>query len=171
MTKTGKVGTFGGIKIPTVTIFMKGFEAGVKYYNQQNSTTVNVLGWDTATDEGLFTGNFNSTDDGQVRQIPRAGRRRHHHAGCRTGWPRLRSLLQRDRQMLDHRRGHRLVRFRPEYKEVVLTSVQKKIDVAVFNTIKDVVDGKFTGGTVTLAPQGWRRGSGSVPRFRQQGAR
>ena len=38
MTKTGKVGTFGGIKIPTVTIFMKGFEAGVKYYNQQKGT-------------------------------------------------------------------------------------------------------------------------------------
>ena len=33
--KTGKVATFGGINIPTVTIFMKGFEAGVKYYNQQ----------------------------------------------------------------------------------------------------------------------------------------
>ena len=32
---------------------------------------------------------------------------------------------------------------------MVLTSVLKKIDVAVFNTIKDALDGKFTGGTVT----------------------
>ena len=37
----------------------------------------------------------------------------------------------------------------PEYQSIVLTSVMKKIDVAVFNTIKDAQDGKFTGGTVT----------------------
>jgi basic membrane protein A len=30
-----------------------------------------------------------------------------------------------------------------------LSSVQKKVDVAVFKTIQDVVDGTFTGGTVT----------------------
>ncbi|RME36310.1 MAG: BMP family ABC transporter substrate-binding protein, partial [Thermoflexia bacterium] len=52
MTKTGKVGTFGGIKIPPVTIFMVGFESGVKYYNQKHGTNVQVLGWDTAKDEG-----------------------------------------------------------------------------------------------------------------------
>ncbi len=34
MTKTGTVGTFGGIQLPTVTIFMKGYQAGVKYYNR-----------------------------------------------------------------------------------------------------------------------------------------
>ena len=36
MTQTGKVGTFGGIEIPTVTIFMVGFEGGVNYYNEQH---------------------------------------------------------------------------------------------------------------------------------------
>ncbi len=35
MTTTGKVATFGGLQIPTVTIFMKGFEAGVKYYKPE----------------------------------------------------------------------------------------------------------------------------------------
>ena len=29
MTKTGKVGTFGGMEIPTVTIFMAGYAEGV----------------------------------------------------------------------------------------------------------------------------------------------
>jgi len=33
VTKTGKVGTFGGIDIPSVTDFMDGFTLGVKYYN------------------------------------------------------------------------------------------------------------------------------------------
>jgi basic membrane protein A len=59
MTETGKVGTFGGIEIPTVTIFMAGYEAGVEYYNEQNGTNVEVLGMN------LFTGNFESTDDGR----------------------------------------------------------------------------------------------------------
>ena len=36
-----------------------------------------------------------------------------------------------------------------EYASVELSSVQKKIDVAVLKTITDVVNGKFTGGTVT----------------------
>ena len=30
VTKTGKVGTFGGIQIPTVTVFMDGYALGVK---------------------------------------------------------------------------------------------------------------------------------------------
>lgn len=46
MTKTGKVGTFAGLLIPTVTIFEDGFYAGVQYYNKVHSTTVQVLGYD-----------------------------------------------------------------------------------------------------------------------------
>ena len=34
MSKTGKVGTYGGLKIPPVTIFMDGFVDGVAHYNQ-----------------------------------------------------------------------------------------------------------------------------------------
>ena len=36
MTKTKKLGTFGGAKIPTVTIFMDGFSQ-MDYYNKQKS--------------------------------------------------------------------------------------------------------------------------------------
>ncbi|WP_322793181.1 BMP family ABC transporter substrate-binding protein, partial [Bellilinea sp.] len=64
-TKTGKVGTFGGIQIPPVTVFMDGFALGVKYYNEKHGTNVQVLGWDEVAQTGLFTGNFESTDDGR----------------------------------------------------------------------------------------------------------
>ena len=40
MTETGTVGTFGGINIPPVTIFMNGFAAGILKYNQDNGTNV-----------------------------------------------------------------------------------------------------------------------------------
>ena len=64
-TKTGKVATFGGINIPSVAIFMIGYEAGVEYYNEMNGTDVEVLGWNTAENTGVFAGNFESTDDGR----------------------------------------------------------------------------------------------------------
>ena len=54
MSQTKKVGTFGGLKIPTVTIFMDGFSQGVEYYNQQKGQNVQVLGWDAAKQDGQF---------------------------------------------------------------------------------------------------------------------
>ena len=56
--KTGIVGTFGGMQIPPVTIFMDGFADGVAYYNEQKGTNVQVLGWDVAAQTGSFTGGF-----------------------------------------------------------------------------------------------------------------
>jgi basic membrane protein A len=155
--ETGKVATFGGINIPTVSIFMKGFEAGVKYYNQQKGTNVEVLGWNTAANDGSFTGNFESTDDGRsfaesfVQEgadivMPVAGPVGLGSAayckesgackivGVDTDWTVSAS----------------------EYTDVILTSVLKNMDVAVFDTIKAAKDGTFKGGTYvgTLANDG-----------------
>jgi basic membrane protein A and related proteins len=152
MTTTGKVGAFGGIQIPTVTIFMKGFQAGVKYYNQQNGTTVKMIGWDDATQKGLFNGNFSSTDDGKtfatslVQEgadiiMPVAGPVGLGSAAyCQTSAKCLIIGVDTDWFVSAN-----------EYASVELSSVQKKIDVAVLKTIQDVVDGKFTGGTTTYA--------------------
>lgn len=54
VTKTGKVATFGGIPIPAVVPFMKGFTAGVLYYNQKHGTQVEILGWDPKSGTGTF---------------------------------------------------------------------------------------------------------------------
>lgn len=65
-TETGTVGTYGGINIPTVTIFMNGFQAGVEYYNEENGTEVELIGWDAADpDGGLFTGDFEDQAKGR----------------------------------------------------------------------------------------------------------
>jgi basic membrane protein A len=150
MTETGKVATYGGLPIPTVTIFMKGFEAGVKYYNAQKGTAVEVLGWNNATGEGTFANGFESTDDGRALAesfmqegadiiLPVAGQVGLGSAAvCKeTGSCKVIGV------------DADWVETAPEYKEVVLTSVLKLIDVAVYNTIKDAVEGNFTGGTVT----------------------
>jgi basic membrane protein A and related proteins len=66
MSKTGAVATFGGQKLPTVTIYMDGFWDGVQYYNSQNHKHVKVLGWNEQTQNGSFTGNFTNQTSGQT---------------------------------------------------------------------------------------------------------
>ena len=65
MTETGKVATYGGMNIPTVTIFMDGYADGVKYYNEKKSKNVQVLGWDVAKQTGTFTGDFENQGTGK----------------------------------------------------------------------------------------------------------
>ena len=146
-TKTGKVGTFGGIKMPTVTIFMKGFEAGVKYHNQVKGTKVEVLGWETAKDEGVFTGNFESTDDG--RKIAESMM----DEGADIIMP-VAGPVGLGSAAACKEKGCMIIgvdtdwyESAPEYKEIYLTSVMKNMDVAVFNAVKAVADGTFKGGT------------------------
>ena len=64
--KTGKVATFGGLKIPPVTVFMDGFADGVAYYNKVKSKNVTVLGWDKAKQNGSFTQDFASSAKGKA---------------------------------------------------------------------------------------------------------
>jgi basic membrane protein A len=56
--KTGVVGTFGGLPIPPVTLFMDGFVDGVAYYNEVKGTDVQAIGWDKDAQTGTFTGGF-----------------------------------------------------------------------------------------------------------------
>jgi basic membrane protein A and related proteins len=65
--KTGKVATYGGLKIPPVTIYMDGFWEGVQYYNSKKSKSVQVLGWSEKTQNGSFAGSF--TDQSQGQQL------------------------------------------------------------------------------------------------------
>ncbi|MFC0675067.1 BMP family lipoprotein [Brachybacterium hainanense] len=64
--KTGKVATYGGIQIPTVTIFMDGFADGVAKYNEVHGTDVQLLGWDKASQKGSFSGDFEDQSKGKA---------------------------------------------------------------------------------------------------------
>jgi basic membrane protein A len=66
LSKSGTVATFGGQKLPTVTIYMDGFWDGVQYYNSQHHKSVKVLGWNEKTQRGSFTGNFTDQTTGQT---------------------------------------------------------------------------------------------------------
>jgi basic membrane protein A and related proteins len=68
-TKTGVIGTYGGLPFPTVTIFMDGFKQGAEYYAKEKGKDVKVVGWDGK--DGSFTGGFeaNETATNTARQL------------------------------------------------------------------------------------------------------
>jgi len=149
VSKSGVVGTFGGINIPPVTIFMDGFVRGVDYYNAQKGTSVKVLGWDASTSEGLFTNNFESLDDGRTFAqnlydegadivMPVAGPVGLGSAAlaAELGTDKLKIIgVDVDQYVTD-----------PEHQGVYLTSVEKKMDATVVASIKAAMDGSFKGG-------------------------
>ena len=147
-TKSGIVGTFGGINIPPVAIFMQGFAKGVEYYNAQKGTSVKVLGWDIAKQDGTFSGDFNDqtkgtsiaksmSDEGADIIFPVAG-----PVGLGASQFAMDSagkvkIIGVDVDMAVSN---------PTQAEVYVASVLKKIDAAVLQAVKDAL-AKTGGGT------------------------
>lgn len=66
MSKSEKVATYGGLKIPPVTIFMDGFYEGVQHYNETKGKKVQVLGWNAKTQNGSFSESFTDQNKGKA---------------------------------------------------------------------------------------------------------
>jgi basic membrane protein A len=151
MTKTGKVGTFGGIEIPPVTIFMVGFKGGVDYYNQQHGTNVEVLGMST------FVGNFESTDDGRrvAEDLMAEGADIIMPVAGPVGLGTAAAVQENPGTMLIGVDTDWCISAE-EYCPVVLTSVLKNMDIAVLEAVRESQEGTFTGGVYvgTLANNG-----------------
>jgi len=147
MTETDIVATFGGIQIPPVEIFMDGFVLGVEYYNEVHGTAVQTLGWDVAARNGLFVGNFESTDDGRTMGeslldegadiiMPVAG-----PVGAGT----LAVLEERGTGMIIGVDNDWSLSYANQ-AGIVLVSAMKNMDKYVYETIAAVQDGTFAGG-------------------------
>ena len=83
MSKTGYVGTFGGEDIPTVTIYMDGWVAGVRYFDKVDHEHVVALGWTPkkVRPRAALTGPACSPTPSRAR--PRAGPTRRAHPAWR----------------------------------------------------------------------------------------
>jgi basic membrane protein A and related proteins len=163
MTKTGKVATFGGEDIGTVTIYMDGFWDGVQYYNKQHGTHVQVLGWNEQTQKGSFTGNFTNDTTGQTLTqtfitegadiiFPVAGG---------VGLGAAKAVEDEDNAVGSQKVNMYWVDTdgcvsAPQYCKYFITSVEKGIVPAVSNSVLSAAKGTFTGGTYvgTLANGG-----------------
>jgi len=141
MSKTGIVGTYGGVNIPPVTVFMEGFRKGVEYYNAQKGASVKLLGWDGT--DGTFAGNFESLDDGKNIAKSQADE------GADIIFPVAGPVGLGSAQFALESAGKVKIigvdvdmsKSNPDAAEVYNASVLKNIDAAVFAAIKDVVEG------------------------------
>jgi basic membrane protein A len=145
VTKTGKVATFGGGNQPPVTLFMDGFVDGVAHYNEVHSTRVEVLGWDKASQDGVFTGDFEDINKGlTVTQglidqgadviLPVAGQ---------VGEGAARAALDAGNVSIIWVDSDGYDTLSPEYRPIVLTSVLKNTGSAVVEIVKSSMDGSF----------------------------
>jgi basic membrane protein A len=141
MTQTGVVGTFGGIEIPTVTIFMVGLQSGVEYYNEVHGTDVQVLGMN------LFTGNFESTDDGRrfAEDLIAEGADIVMPVAGPVGLGTAAAIQENPGTMLIGVDTDWCISA-PDYCDVTLTSVVKNMDVAVAEAVRMAYEGTFEGG-------------------------
>jgi WD40 repeat protein/basic membrane lipoprotein Med (substrate-binding protein (PBP1-ABC) superfamily) len=148
VTKTGKVATFGGVKFPEVTDFMNGFALGVAYYNEKNGSQVEVLGWDVQKQDGLFAGNFESTDDGYRigKALMDQGADIVLPVADRVGLGAAAAVKEHGNAYLIGVDSDWTVTY-PEYAGIILTSIMKRLDVSVISAVQAIVDGTFTGGT------------------------
>lgn len=139
VTKSGRIGFVGGMKIPLIEKFEAGYTAGAKYANP----TITVLpakytgSWDD-TSKGKAAANFLYSDGADIV----------YHAAGRCGLGVFAAAKEAngsgavtkfaigvDSDQDDQEKG------------IVLTSMVKRVDEAVYQTIKDAVENKFAPGT------------------------
>jgi len=138
-----KVGTFGGMNFPTVSIFMDGFKQGVDYWNAEKGDAVEVLGWDGT--DGVFTGGFVAHQDainaaqGLVDQgvdvvLPVGGPIYQSAASVIRDSGREIALLGVDADVYETD---------PSVADLLLTSIRKLIDVGVEDAVLAAGEGAF----------------------------
>jgi basic membrane protein A len=153
MSKSGKVATFGGQKLPTVTIYMDGYYDGVQYYNSQHHTHVAVLGWNEKTQNGLFTNSFTNQTAGQTdtQTLISEGADVIFPVAGNVGLGAAKAV-----QVADSAAGSNKVNMlwvdtdgcikAPQYCKYFISSVNKGIQSSVKAAILSAVNGTFKGG-------------------------
>ncbi len=146
--KTHVIGTYGGMQIDSVTSFMDGYVQGAAKYDEEFGTTTTVLGWTPATASGDFVGDFADTtkagaiSDNQIAQ------------GADVIFPVAGDLFKatatsiensgKDVVMLGVDKNIANATATKSLAPVTLTSVEKRMTQAVFDIIKESVDGSFS---------------------------
>lgn len=134
MTKTNKIGFVGGMQIPLIVKFYSGYAAGAKMAN----SNVQLL-------PEKYTGDWNNVDVGKAmaQSLFASGADIVYHAAGKAGLGVIKAAEEAKKYAIgvdSDQDG--------EAPGFVLTSMMKRVDVAIFNTIKELSDGKFASGTV-----------------------
>ena len=137
--KTGKVGFVGGMDIPLIRKFACGYEQGARAANKdievfQNMTGTTGAAWNDPVRGGELT--KNQIDQGADVVYAAAGA---------TGLGVLQTAADNGKLSIGVDSNQNYV-----HPGSVLTSMIKRVDLAVYNAYTDVKDDKFTGGVQAL---------------------
>lgn len=141
--ETGKIGFVGGMNIPLIQKFESGYRAGAAYVNPDIEVVVNYIG-----------------STGEAFKNPQAGRELAlaqcdqgcdviYHASGASGIGVIAACAERETWVIGVDSDQYLTAS-DEEKPFVLTSMLKRVDVSVYETIKAFVEGKFEGGYKTF---------------------
>lgn len=137
--KTGKIGFVGGMDIPLINKFEAGYRQGAKYARPDIEILSNYAGVTGAA--------FKDPAKGKELAMSQYGNNADiiYHASGSTGLGVFEAAKTLNKLAIGVDAD--------QYGDMpgrVLTSMMKKVDVAVFNTIKDCLEKKFTGGVKIL---------------------
>lgn len=143
------IGTYGGMQIDAVTAFMDGFYYGAKAYERETGTAVTVLGWDPVAKTGDFMGDF-APNSGVSKTIAAT----QIEAGADVIFPVGGDQFGAVSEALSEAGSNgvmigvdkNIAVTSPEYADIVLTSVEKRMTAATFNIIKDLAGGAAFNG-------------------------
>ncbi|MCJ7619620.1 MAG: BMP family ABC transporter substrate-binding protein [Anaerolineae bacterium] len=143
------VGYVAGMQIPTVEIFVAGHTAGIAYYNEKYGKDVRF--------SGTYVGDFEAPDEGKTQGLSLIDEGADVILGI--GGPTGNGGLVAAKERGVWGVGVDADQFNtlPNEQDILITSTIKRLDMAVFNTVKSVLDGTFAGGGVyvgTLANEG-----------------
>jgi basic membrane protein A len=156
--------TFGGEPAPIVQRAMNGMVAGANIYNARHDAKVKVLGWDAATERGTFVGGDDPWDaPAQGRQLAESFLAQdadvvYPVAGV-TGSGAIKAMADAGKWAIGSDRDEALVS--TQLATSILTSAEKRVDVAVLAALKKNAEGDMGGddfvgtlanGGVALSP-------------------
>jgi len=146
-TQTNKVGYIGGVNIPSIQAFEAGFRAGVQAIDPSIEIVSQYI-----TEPPDFAG-FNDPASGRViaQSMFEGGADVVYHAAGGSGG----GLFQAAKDYSEANNtqvwaigvdSDQYLTAGEEFQPYILTSMLKRVDVSVFNTIQDQVNGEFSGG-------------------------
>ena len=143
-----KIGTYGGEQYSGVTRFMDGYYAGIKIYNERKGTAAKLLGWDAPKQRGTFVGGDNPWGDlakGEqlAKQFLDQGADIVGPVAGATGNASINAMAAADKWAIGVDTDQALSL--PEYSKAILTSAEKRIDVAVLDVIRKNAGGDMGG--------------------------
>jgi basic membrane protein A len=137
--KTGKIGFVGGMKTPLIKKFEAGYVAGAKYVRPKTEVLIAYA--------GVTANAFKNPSMGKELALSQYSKGADiiFHASGSTGLGVFEAARETNKLAIGVDSD--------QYSEApghVLTSMVKDVDVAVYETIKSVLDGSFKGGVKTL---------------------